>query len=819
MKSARAEGVGDQQAPDLQAELASLRRDLAEAREILAAIRSGSVDAVMVSGDDGTELVYTLSGADTPYRHVIESLIEGAVTMTPDGTVLFCNGSVARILGRAPEEVIGTQLAEHVNPADRRTITGMITSAAEEAVRGEVTLMTSAGERRPVHLSISRMHVIGSPVLFCLVAAGLTDARRHQQVVAAERLARAILEQSAEMIVVCDEDQRIIRLSHAAERLCSGSPLKRRFEEEFPVRSRDANGFDLERVLRGETIRYLDVSVETPAGPFDCLLSASPLHTDDLARGCVINLVDVTDLRRSDAELRLRVAALDAAANAMVITDSQARIVWVNSAFSTLTGYAAGEAVGHGVGQLQNSGQQTPQFYRDMWEQILAGKVWHGELLNRRKDGSTYPEELTITPVHDGPGGQITHFIALKRDLTADRQLQSNLLQAQRLETVGRLAGGVAHDFNNVLTVISGIVDLALLELPPASALHADMREVQHSIMRANALTRQLLAFSRQQVLQPTLVDPNALVHDLMKMLQRLLAEDILLVTRLADDVGLVLADPGQLEQVVVNLCVNARDAMPDGGTMTVETRRIVADGKLSVHHGELAAGPFVVITLSDTGVGMSPAVLDKIFEPFFSTKPPGKGTGLGLATLHGIVTQSGGGLRVTSRPGAGSSFSVYLPEAKGKVDPIPRPASAVARQGTEVVLVVDDEAPLRAVTSRILGRAGYTVISAANGAEALEALARDDPVDLLLTDVVMPGMPGAELVARVRERYPHIRVLFMSGYTGDTILRHGVNSEHMHFVDKPFTMEKLAAKVRECLDEPMDAAADEPHHARGGVA
>jgi two-component system, cell cycle sensor histidine kinase and response regulator CckA len=510
---------------------------------------------------------------------------------------------------------------------------------------------------------------------------------------------------------------------------------------------------------------------------------------------------DVTARHAADALHRLKSAAVDAAADAIVITDTSGAILWANPAFSSLSGYAAEEVPGRSLRELVNAGMQDRAFYRQLWDTITSGEVWRGELVNRRKDGSTYPEAQSITPVRDA-SGRIAHFIAIKRDITAAKQLTDQLMQAQRMESVGRLAGGVAHDFNNQLTVINGMLDLVLAGLPEDGDVAADLREARAAGTRAGALTRQLLAFSRQQVMRREVAEVSGLVRELTKMLGRLLGEDVRLDLQLAEGLPSVLVDLGQLEQVLLNLAVNARDAMPRGGQLTIATLTVDHPEEVPVVHGSLPAGRYVVLRVRDSGVGMSPEVRDHIFEPFFTTKEFGKGTGLGLAMVHGIIAQFGGGIIVDSAPGAGTTFDILLPATTRTSAPVPMvPPGAEAPTRQRTILLVDDEPALRLVGAKILSRAGYVVLAAASGEEALQLLStHEGAVDLLLTDVVMPGMGGSDLAAAVRSRYPSTKVLFTSGYTDDTIVRHGIDDNEVAFLPKPYNIEQLTGRVREVL-------------------
>jgi nitrogen-specific signal transduction histidine kinase/CheY-like chemotaxis protein len=392
--------------------------------------------------------------------------------------------------------------------------------------------------------------------------------------------------------------------------------------------------------------------------------------------------------------------------------------------------------------------------------------------------------------------------VGVAQDVTERRQLEDQLRHAQKMEAIGRLAGGVAHDFNNLLTVIRSYGDFIAAELPAESMLHADLSEILGAADRAAALTRQLLAFSRRQMLQPRLVDVNRKVSNVAGMLRRVIGEDIALETVLDSATWPVLADAGQLEQVLLNLAVNARDAMPSGGTLTIRTERVSIDEARSRCRPELVAGEYMSIVVEDTGVGISNDMLTRIFEPFFTTKGPGKGTGLGLATAYGIVKQSGGCIYVDSIVGRGSRFTVLLPRSEKVADPVSEPPSSLP-MGRETILVVEDDRPVRAAVRRTLEGLGYRVHEAASGAEALGTLeASLDRVHLLLTDVVMPDIQGWHLAECMLERHAGQRVLYMSGYTEDEILRRGLEDPRTLLLQKPFTAAELATAVRRALDD-----------------
>jgi two-component system, cell cycle sensor histidine kinase and response regulator CckA len=429
---------------------------------------------------------------------------------------------------------------------------------------------------------------------------------------------------------------------------------------------------------------------------------------------------------------------------------------------------------------------------------LSAESVW------RRKDGKTITVRQTGRAVRDAHG-RVESFNVILEDITERQLLEAQFRQAQKMEAVGQLAGGVAHDFNNLLTAILGCADLLLETLGPAAPEREDVEEIRKAARRAADLTRQLLAFSRQQVLAPQVLGLNVLVANLEKLLRRLIGEDIELRTALGAGLGAVKADPGQLEQVIVNLAVNARDAMPDGGRLTIETGNAELDETYSAEHFPTQPGSYVLLAVTDTGTGMDAETKSHIFEPFFTTKGLGKGTGLGLATVYGIVKQSGGYVWVYSEPGQGTSFKIYLPRVVDAPVPAPPAQDApVSLRGSETILLVEDDEMVRTLTRRLLEANGHTVLLASRGDAALElARSYEARIDLLITDVVMPGMSGRDLADQVQTLLPGIKVLYLSGYTDDAIVRHGVLEPGVAFLQKPFTADTLARKVREVLHGP----------------
>jgi PAS domain S-box-containing protein len=509
---------------------------------------------------------------------------------------------------------------------------------------------------------------------------------------------------------------------------------------------------------------------------------------------------DITERKRAEAEHMRLVTAIEQSAEGVVITSTTGDIEYVNPAFTRITGYRREEVMGKNP-RILKSGEQDPALYQQLWATILNGGIWHGELINRRKDGSLYTEEMNIAPVRNS-GGEITHFIATKLDVTARKQLEQQFLQAQKMEAVGRLAGGVAHDFNNLLTIINGYAALLSEQTSTEDPRRARLKEILMAGERAASLTRQLLAFSRRQILEPRVLDLNGVIAGIEKMLRRLIQEDVELVTTSRPDLGRVKVDPGQIEQVIMNLAVNARDAMPEGGKLLIETSNVEIDENYARSHSPMMPGKHVMLAVSDTGCGMDLETQAHIFEPFFTTKEEGQGTGLGLATVHGIVEQSNGFIWVYSEPGRGSTFKIYFPlveEALPTAEPAEVPAELA--ESSETVLVVEDEGGVRSLLSETLASHGYKVLEAAGAAQALQIAERHtEPIHLLLTDVVMPGTDGKKLAMRLATLHPETKVLYMSGYTDDAIVRHGILEGGTSFLQKPFLPQALLAKIHEVL-------------------
>ncbi|MGA7218316.1 MAG: PAS domain S-box protein [Candidatus Sulfotelmatobacter sp.] len=542
------------------------------------------------------------------------------------------------------------------------------------------------------------------------------------------------------------------------------------------------------------------------AGAWDCM-ERSEINGVNLTRTirCALSLHATQSQRQmTEQSLRKLSCAVEQSADAIFVTNSEGIIEYVNPAFESLTGYSKEEVMGKSPSLLE-SGEQPPSLYRELWETIRGGDVFRKVLANRRKNGQLYYVDESISPIRDSDG-RITHFVSNGRDLTERLRIEAQLLQAQKMDAIGRLAGGVAHDFNNLLTIITSYSELALDSVDPGSSTQARIQEILAAAHRAAELTRQLLAFSRRQPQALRVAELNPVVGGAVKTLQRLIGEDIELVFIPGDGLGRVRLDPVQIEQILMNLAANSRDAMPQGGRCTIETSNVQLDEQYADRKPAIIPiGRYAVITVADTGSGIPVDVLSHIFEPFYTTKALGKGTGLGLSTVYGIVKQNHGFVWAYSEPEMGTTFKIYLPcvqdqslnpeVSKANVESVPG--------GTETILLVEDEEPLRRAEAEFLGLRGYEVLQAKDGSEALSVAGNHQGrIHIAITDVVMPHMSGGELAKELEIRHSEARILFVSGYAGQTVLDHKVVDVENNFLQKPFTLRQLATKVRGVLDQ-----------------
>jgi len=753
---------------------------------------------------------------------ILETALDAVITMDPEGRIVEFNRAAEEMFGYERADITGRTVADTIVPDSLREshhrglarylVTG---EASVIGKRVEMVGRRADGTEFPVELSITTVQ-LDRRRLFTAYLRDITERKQAEEALRkSEERFRALVENSSDGVCLMDRAGIVQYSSPSSERVLGWTPEERHGRLAFEIAHPD----DMERAraffAQCLSTRGMPVGIELRGlhrdGGWRLVEIVAANHLDDPAVGAVVvNYRDVTQRRRAEDSVREAArqfrAVFDGALDAMVIADDEGRYVEVNAAACGLYGLGRSALLGHWIGDFASPGIDVAA----TWAAFRREGRAKGELRIVRPDGRV--RELEFAASADFlPGSHLAVF----RDVTQRRQLEEQLRQAQKIEAVGRLAGGVAHDFNNLLNVITGYGQMLFRRLTDGPE-REKTKAILQAAERAAGLTRQLLAFSRKQVLEPKVLDLNAVVSGMDEMLRRLIGEDIELQTDLARDLGRTRADPGQIEQVLMNLVVNARDAMPRGGRVTLETGNAEMDEAYVRDHLGARPGRYVSLAVRDTGLGMDAETQKHIFEPFFTTKEKGKGTGLGLATVYGIVKQSEGYIWVDSAPGAGTTVRVYLPLVEGEpVAEGPRrpavPEQAPAR-GTETVLLVEDEEMVRRMTREVLEGAGYHVLEASSGFDALRVSSgHGGRLDLLLTDVVMPGMSGRELAERLAPVRPGMKVLYMSGHTDDAIFHHGVTQAGTGFLQKPFTPEALERRIRELLGQPGVIPASQP--------
>ena len=627
-----------------------------------------------------------------------------------------------------------------------------------------------------------------------------------------EAKAKSILESAVDGIVIVSSQGIIESFNPAAEKIfgyAAGEAIGQKVNILMPEPHRRRHDQYIETYLRTGQKKIIGIGRETMARrkdgsnfPIELSISEVKLPDRSIFTGIIRDITarrqSASALKASEERFRLLVETMH---DGLAVQDAQGKIIYVNPRFCEILGYKRDCLVGKLVSELMDSSSQIVFQNEISDQQPVEGDLV--ELNLEKDDGEQVSVRVSAKALYDSNSRRKGSFIMIT-DVTQIKKLQRQLLHSQKMEAVGRLAGGIAHDFNNLLTVIQGYVDLSLVGLEGKHPLYENLVQINEASKRAESLTRQLLAFSRKQVLQPKVLSLLVTIANLDQMLRRLIGEDISLVTRLDDSTGLIKADEGQIEQVIVNIVVNARDAMPHGGKLIIETRNAKVDEIYLGPEAEIPPGPYVQLNISDTGIGMDREVQSHIFEPFFTTKDVGQGTGLGLSTAYGIVKQSGGEIVVYSEPGQGTRFKIYLPRVDTEAAAPEAKTSVKSPQCSHhTILVVEDDVHVRGLIVEWLRRCGYKVLVAPDGPTALQRYAKGDKaVDLVLTDLVMPKMNGKEFADRFRHAQPGTRVLYMSGYTDDTIVVHGVQEADTPFIQKPFNMDALNIKIQEILED-----------------
>jgi len=748
--------------------------------------------------------VEALRASEQRFRQLFENSPDAIFVESFDGVILDVNHAACHLHRLPRERLIGRHVTELVPPEVREQVARDFSKVVSgEWTHFEGQSYTASQAAIPVEISAARINYAGQPALLLHVRDVSTRKRAELSILESETRFRHLSEAAFEAIVLTDAGRILDANSRFVEMLgyhlteLIGKQLSDLIAPESldtaTEYERSGSRKPVEFLIRRKTGATVTVQVHSRIVPYKG-------H-----RVLVMAMRDTTEEKRAQETMQRLATAVEQTVEAIVITDPQGKILYVNRSFETITGYTITEAIGQNP-RILKSGKHDATFYRDLWDTISRGNVWRGFFFNRKKDGTIYQEEATISPIKDAQG-RITSYVAVKRDVTHEVALQLQFLQAQKMEAVGRLAGGVAHDFNNRLTAITGYGELCIRRLPEGDPLRRHMEEILKAADRATTLTRQLLAFSRKQVLETILLDLNELLTNIHDMLHRVIGEDVNLVILLEPTpLWPIKADPGQIEQVLLNLAVNARDAMPLGGQLTIRTANRTVDETFARQHVGMTPGDYVQLSVADTGSGMTDEVKSHLFEPFFTTKEGGKGTGLGLATSYGIVKQSNGQIVVASKPDAGTTFDIYLPRAGGELKAANHAVVAEEpphSRGDETILLVEDEEAVRELAQLILRELGYNVLSAEDGSHALQVVHehQDQRIDLLVTDIVMPKMGGRELAERMRQTAPNLKVLFITGYSAEAEGISRMLSQITFYLPKPFTPSALGRKVRETLN------------------
>ncbi len=628
--------------------------------------------------------------------------------------------------------------------------------------------------------------------------------RKLLQEAALEQSYRDLVENASDIIFELDLRGNFLALNRAAEML-SGYTREEVLNQNFvdfllpgqvqPARER------LARVLAGEKSFLHEWEIRSKTGEWLPLEVVVRLVTKDGAPHGFQGIArDIRRRLQAEEKLRKLSRAVEQSPAAITITNLDGQIEYVNPKFLAISGYALEEVIGK-TPRILKSGHTPAEEYERLWKTITTGREWQGEFLNRKKNGEMFWESAYISPITDA-AGDITHYVAVKEDITARRQLEGQLRQSQKMESIGQLAAGIAHDYNNLLTVILGHSSLLKNEPDLPAAAREFAMEISQAAEKASNLTRQLLVFSRRQRIQPRVASLNNVIANLGKMLVRLLGEHITVVFDYGQPLPPVLADEGMLEQVLINLAVNARDAMPKGGELNIRTRLVEVDAPHLQRNPEAQPGPHVCLTVADQGCGMDEATQERIFEPFFTTKSPGKGTGLGLSTVFGIVKQHRGWIEVTSEVNQGATFQIFLPPTRQVPEP-PTERLEKSPSGSETILFVEDEEALRKLGRNVLTRAGYQVLEAPCGPDAIKIWEQNrEKVDALITDMVMPGgMSGYDLAVKLVAEKPSLKVLVVSGYSAALATLDENHSQQFAVLQKPFSPKILVQTLRDCLD------------------
>ena len=767
--------------------------------------------------DERRRAMQSLRESEERVRLLLDSTAEAIYGIDVQGNCTFCNAACVRLLGYDNTgELLGKTmhgLVHHTRtdgtlyPIEECQIYTAFLGGKGSHVDHEV-LWRKDGSSFPAEYWSYPVVKDGKPIGSVVTFLDITERKRaEQELRKSEARVRKLVESNIIGIAIGDLNGKLLEANEAflklvgftTEDLQSG---EMRWDSLTPPEYHVSDQQAVEHLRRtGVASPWEKQFFRKDGSRVSVLIGVTTLVAANGEVECISFVLDITERKQVEENLRQVAAAVESSHDAIISENLDGTILTWNLGAERMYGYSCGEVLGKSLGRVVVPRDRQAEF-EDIRGKVKSGqKVEQFETIGLKKDGQQIPVSLTVSPIRDARG-RVVGASVIARDITETRRMEEMFRQAQKMEAVGRLAGGVAHDFNNLLGVIIGYGEIVVDSLKEGDPRRAKVEQIKKAGHRAAGLTRQLLAFSRQQVLEPRVLNLNAIVTDVQKMLQRLIGEDVELITIPAPNLAPVKADQGQIEQVIMNLAVNSRDAMPEGGTLTVETANVEFDERNALSHPELTAGLFVMLRVTDTGTGMDAETQKHIFEPFFTTKEQGKGTGLGLATVYGVVKQSGGYISVQSEPGQGTTFRIYLPQVQASVETEQTlVGSNKVPYGTETILLVEDEESLRKLTCDVLVQSHYIVLEARDGLEALQiARQHTGPIHLLLTDVVMPRMNGPALAKQLAVQNPQMKVLYMSGYTGSSASLQILADAQSQFLQKPFTPATLCWKLREVL-------------------
>ncbi|MBN1226807.1 MAG: PAS domain S-box protein, partial [Deltaproteobacteria bacterium] len=778
---------------------------------IIGAIEMGTdISQIRKADEDRQRAVEALSESEEKYRSLVEMSKDG-ILIAQDGVIKFANKSYAKMLGYELEELLGLEFIKTIPPENRDTIwEGYKRSIAGEDFPGihETSLLKKSGEKIFVEVSTGLIQFEGKPANLSFVR-DITERKREEKKFKENEGLYKIISEQAMMGLLIVKNQKVVFANQAYAEI-TGYSVDELFSwqpgEIFKIIHPKDREFMIEQEKLKENnepdhISQYHCHLVRPNGELRYVeLYSKPIpYADEYANFVVLN--DITDQKQ--AELKYE-KIVQNAVDGYFFMNTKGAFLDCNDSYLNMIGYSRKELLTMSSADIdaKESAVETAKHCN-----LIVEKGYDRfETLQRRKDGSIINVEVSVQYL-DFDGGRFFGFIRdISKEVQARKEkaaLEAQLQQAQKMEAVGRLAGGVAHDFNNLLTIIIGNISMAQMDLDMNHPLYKTLKEINSASKQAADLTRQLLAFSRKQIIKPMVINLNKLIKNMHKMLVRVIGEDINLQTKPMKGLGLTKVDPGQIEQCIVNLAINAKDAMPKGGTLIIETAEVNLDEEYTKNHPEVKPGTYIMLAISDTGEGMDEEMQRKIFDPFFTTKEKEKGTGLGLAMVYGIVKQHHGHINVYSEVGEGTTFKLYFPLVREKAEPIvPIPDLEELPTGTETILVVEDEAMVENIAIRILNRLGYKVLHSHHGEDAIHlAKKHEGPIHLLLTDIIMPVMNGREVANKIQQDRQEMKVLYTSGYPEDIISQQGIIEEDAAFIDKPYSPQTLALKVRQTLD------------------